>query len=67
MPDKPRIIDLADARRQREAPALAEILPWIEEIEDALETMTRADVETRAELEALLTELEASIPPDGKP
>ena len=67
MPDTSRIINFDEARRKQQGDtSLADLLSWIEEIEDALETMTKAGVTTRGELEALLAELEAKIPPDGR-
>ncbi|HWV25274.1 MAG TPA: hypothetical protein VNZ58_13885 [Thermomicrobiales bacterium] len=67
MPDKPRIINLDDARRKQAGqPSLADAMSWMEEIEDALETMDKAGVTTRDELQALLNRLESDTPPDGK-
>lgn len=65
MPQKPRIINLDDARRKQEEQAtFANLLAWMDEIEEAIETMAKAGVTTREELESLLSELEAKVPPD---
>lgn len=66
MPDRPKIINFDDARRKQrgDQQTLAALMIWIEELEDALETMTKSGLTTRAELEHLIADLEAQVPTD---
>ena len=61
MPNRNKIIDLDAVRRkqQGESPSLHELLSWIDELEEAAETLDKAGVTTRAQLEELIRTLEA--------
>lgn len=63
MPDKNKIIDLDAARRkqQGEAPPIHELLSWIDELEEAAETLDKAGIRTREQLEEMIRTLEAQI------
>lgn len=63
MPNRNKIIDLDAARRkqQGEAPPLHELLSWIDELEEAAETLDKAGIKTRDQLEEMIRALEAQI------
>jgi mannitol/fructose-specific phosphotransferase system IIA component (Ntr-type) len=63
MPNRNKIINLDAARRkqQGETPPLHELLSWLDELEEAAETLDKAGIETREQLEELIRTLEAQI------
>lgn len=66
MPDKNKIINLDAARKKQrgEKPPMYDLLTWIDELEEALETLNKAGVTTRNQLEELIRELEAQTSSD---
>ena len=63
MPNRNKIINLDAARRkqQGETPPLYELLSWLDELEEAAETLDKAGIKTREQLEELIRTLEAQI------
>ncbi len=58
-----KIIHLDTARRKQqiESPPLHELLTWIDELEEAAETLDKAGVTTRKQLEEMIQFLEGQI------
>ena len=63
MPKGNKIIHLDTARRKQQAelPPLHELLTWIDELEEAAETLDKAGVTTRKQLEEMIQFLEGQI------